>query len=169
MTRLELWKEHLSPRNSVDEILSVFTDMQRGFLLGNSSLQAHQSELRVDVNEVGHAYLLNFDLPGVKKEDITIQFQNDELRVSGERKSEEELKTARLHRKERSFGKFERTFKFQEEINPDLIEASFEDGVLKVALPKAEITKPRSISIQDSSKGFLRNLAEKAVQKVANS
>jgi HSP20 family protein len=169
MTRLELWKEHLSPRNSVDEMLDVFNDLQRGFLLRSPNAHAALSELRSDVSEVEHAFLVNLDLPGVKKEDIAIDFQNGELRVSGEKRAEEELKTARLHRKERSFGKFERTFRFQEEINPDLIEASFENGVLKVALPKAEASKSKRIDIQESPKGFLRKLTGKAEQKSVSS
>lgn len=95
-----------------------------------------------DINETKDHYLVSFDTPGVKKEDIKIEVQGNELVISGERHRENTL------RHERAYGKFERTFELPTSINADKIEAQYENGVLSVALPKAEAAKGRTVQIQ---------------------
>jgi len=98
-------------------------------------------------------------MPGVKSEDIKIEVQGNQLVISGER--QRELKTengeATLHH-ERMYGRFERTFVLPASIATDKIEAQYENGVLNVALPKAEAAKGRTIQIQTDQGGFLNKL-----------
>lgn len=112
-----------------------------------------------DVNETKDLYLVSFDMPGVKKEDIKIEVQGNQLVISGERQREvkEENGEATLHH-ERMYGRFERTFTLPATIAADKIEAHYENGVLNVALPKAEAAKGRAIQIQTGQGGLLNKL-----------
>jgi HSP20 family protein len=98
-------------------------------------------------------------MPGVRKEDISIKVEGTQLSISGERQREtkEGEEESTLHN-ERVYGKFERIFKLPDSINAEKIEAHFENGVLNIALPKAETAKGRSIPIQTGSSGFLSKL-----------
>lgn len=112
-----------------------------------------------DINETKDHYLVSFDMPGVKKEDIKIEMQGNQLVISGERQREvkEEDGEATL-RHERVYGKFERTFVLPTSINADKIEAHYENGVLNVALPKAESAKGRTIQVQTGQNSFFSKL-----------
>lgn len=104
---------------------------------------------RVDVGENEDAYILSLDLPGVSKEDLSIQFQDGSLHVSGERKlvsrEEEQINYTRV---ERRYGHFYRSFTLPKAVNAEAIQAHFENGVLTVHVPKAAELKPRKIEIQ---------------------
>jgi HSP20 family protein len=112
-----------------------------------------------DITETNSHYLVSFDMPGLKTEDIKIEVQNNQLVISGERHyvMNEDGDGTTLHH-ERSYGKFERTFVLPSTINTEKIEAHFQDGVLNVALPKAENAKGRSIQIQTGQAGFFNKL-----------
>jgi len=103
-----------------------------------------------DVNETEDHYVISFDMPGVKKEDIKIEIKNHELHVSGERK--------RSLNREDSSDKFERVFGLPDTVNTDKIEANYENGVLHLAVPKAEAAKPKKIEIQSGQTGFFSKL-----------
>ena len=123
---------------------------------------------RCDVNETKDHYLVSFDMPGVKKEDIKIEVQDNELVISGERQREvREKNTEVTLRHERLYGKFKRTFTLPSTIASDKIEAHYENGVLNVALPKAENVKGRTIQIQTGQGGLLSRLlsSKKEVNK----
>jgi HSP20 family protein len=112
-----------------------------------------------DIKETKDHYLVSFDMPGVKKEDIKIELQNNHLVISGERQYEmkEEDGEATL-RHERAYGKFERTFILPTTVSAEKIEAHYENGVLNVALPKAESAKGRTIQIQSGQNSFFSKL-----------
>jgi len=111
-----------------------------------------------DISETDDHYLVSFDMPGVKKDDIKIEVQDNRLLISGERQRERKDENESTLRFERSYGKFERAFELPATINADKIEAQYENGVLNVALPKAESAKPRSIQIQSGKTGFFNKL-----------
>ena len=104
-----------------------------------------------DISETESHYMVSFDMPGVKKEDIKIETRGSQLIVKGERRNEQKNGG-------RSYGKFERSFNLSEAINAEKIEAHYEDGVLSIALPKAEATKPKTIEIQTGNGGFFNKL-----------
>ena len=103
---------------------------------------------RVNIEETKDAYIVTAELPGLKKSDVKITFQDNQLTISGEKKEDADVKNRTFHRYERQFGSFSRTFSIPNLIQADKISASMEDGVLKVTLPKAEEAKPREIKIE---------------------
>ena len=102
---------------------------------------------RLDVVETDDAFLFEFDVPGVTKEDITINLHDGVLNVSGERLSRELGENDEVVRVERFTGHFYRSFSIPTAINEKKIEASYSNGVLSIRLPKAEESKPRKINI----------------------
>lgn len=112
-----------------------------------------------DVSETKEHYLISFDMPGVRKEEIKIEVHGRELLVSGERQREMNEKQGETSfRRERSYGRFERSFTLPSTITSEKIEAHYENGVLNVALPKAEEDKSRSIQVQTGQGGLLSKL-----------
>ncbi len=90
-----------------------------------------------DVVETQEAYLVEVELPGLGREDVVVQAQGDELLVRGERRPDVSGRPESFHRLERRYGPFARGFRFSEEVDPDRIEAAFEDGLLRLTVPKA--------------------------------
>ena len=101
----------------------------------------------VDIQETGDGYKLQAELPGLTKDDIQITLENNVLRLSGERKLEKDVKKESYHRVERTYGTFARAFTLPSQVNHDKVEASFENGLLTISVPKAEQAKPRKITI----------------------
>jgi len=104
----------------------------------------------VNTREADDAYYVEVDLPGVKKEDISIDVKDNVLTISGERKVEEERKEDEFYRVESFYGKFERSFSLPEDVDADKIEAEAKDGVLTVKIPKAQSVDkaPKKIEIK---------------------
>jgi len=104
----------------------------------------------VNTREADDAYYIEVDLPGVKKEDISIDVKDNILTISGERKVEEERKEDEFYRVESFYGKFERSFTLPEDVDADKIEAEAKDGVLTVKIPKAQSVEkaPKKIEIK---------------------
>ncbi len=104
----------------------------------------------VDVAEDDDAYLITADLPEVTKEDAQVRVKDGVLTISGERKRETEEgdKNKKFHRVERSYGKYERSFRVPDNVDPQAIKADFKDGVLKVTLPKGEEPEPEEHRIE---------------------
>jgi HSP20 family protein len=94
-----------------------------------------------------HETVIKVELPEVKREDINITFENNVLTLKGERKHEETIKRERVHRTERHFGSFTRSFTLSPSIDVSQIAASYKDGVLTIRLPRREETKPKQISV----------------------
>jgi HSP20 family protein len=102
----------------------------------------------VDVQETEKEYLFQFDLPGLSEKELELKVAGRELTVSGERKIEEFTDKTKRHRSERSFGSFERSFVLPEDVNSEKTEATFQNGVLTVRIPKNESSGPKTIQIR---------------------
>ena len=102
----------------------------------------------VDVYETEDSYVLKADLPGVSKEDIKIDVNNNALTIKGEKKFEEKTEKENYMRVERSYGSFTRTFTLSEKVDSGNIKAAYKDGVLEVTLPKKEEAKPKEIKVE---------------------
>lgn len=102
-----------------------------------------------DVVELGDEVRVTAELPGVKREDLDITLENNVLTVSGEKKEEREEgeEGGRYHLMERRWGSFSRSFSLPGTVDPDRVEASFEDGTLTIRVPKTEEARRRRISI----------------------
>jgi HSP20 family protein len=102
----------------------------------------------VDVFEQPESLRIVAELPGVKPEQVTLSVEGNVLTLSGTKEQEAEEKTERVHRYERVYGTFERTFTLPSSIDAGNIKASYEHGVLTVTLPKVEKAKPRQIQVE---------------------
>lgn len=100
-----------------------------------------------DIAEDDNQYTLKLELPGIKKGDVKISYNNGALTVSGERKEEKEETNKKYHRIERAYGNYYRSFTLPSKIKEDNISAEFSDGILTIEVPKAEEAKPREIEI----------------------
>ncbi len=105
---------------------------------------------RTDVLERENAFVIHVDVPGVAPADVKLTIDAGKLTISGERKSHQESEKDHVHRSERSYGKFTRTFALPESVNAEEIKADFKNGVLTVLVPKPEATGAREISINVS-------------------
>jgi len=101
----------------------------------------------VDIYETGDGIVLKVELPGVNKDDVSVEVKDNVLTLKGERLLDPKIKDEHYYRKERSFGKFNRSFSLQEPIKPDLIKASFKEGVLTVEIPRPEEEKPKQVTV----------------------
>jgi HSP20 family protein len=105
----------------------------------------------VDIEEAEDKYVIKADLPGVDKKDINVKLENGVLSIRGEKRIEKETgKDTKQHRTERFYGTFARSFTLPEAVKADKVDASYKDGVLLLAIPKAEEAKPKSIDIKVS-------------------
>ena len=102
----------------------------------------------VDILENDTAFELFLTLPGMDKKDINIEFKNEELLISGERKEFTENKESKYHVSEIHTGKFSRKFYLPENIDSDKLTAEMDNGILKVTLPKGAKELPKTIKIK---------------------
>ena len=101
-----------------------------------------------NVTEDKENYYVRAELPGIKSNELDIQVTAEGISISGERKIPVEDENVRYHRREREAGKFSRSINLPSEINVKKVEASMENGVLKVTIPKLEAAKPRQIIVK---------------------
>jgi HSP20 family protein len=139
------WTEMVSFPNSVTRLFDGNFFPEKWF--------GDASELRnlrpvVDVYDNDKKIVIKAELPGVDKKDIHVDVKDDILTLSGERSYENEVKEENFHRKERSFGKFQRSFALPKGLNNDKIDADYKDGVLKIEITKPEEEKPKKITVQ---------------------
>lgn len=102
----------------------------------------------VDVQENEQAYLLKFDLPGMKQEDIKVEAHENQITVSGERREASESQHGHQHLSEVSYGSFMRRFTLPQPIDLEKVSAKYEHGVLQVEVSKSEKSKPKTINVQ---------------------
>jgi HSP20 family protein len=102
----------------------------------------------LDLNETDGEYVITVELPGVCKEDVTVEMTEGVLTVRGQKKSEREEKKERSRWVERSYGSFSRSFMLPANATPDRIDASYKDGILTLRIGKREETKPKTIAIK---------------------
>jgi HSP20 family protein len=101
----------------------------------------------VDVFDTKEAVVLKAELAGMKPEDIQIEVEDNVLTIKGERRFAEKVAEDRYYRIERRFGSFQRSLALPQGVKADDIQASYEDGILEVCVPKAEEEQPRKITV----------------------
>jgi HSP20 family protein len=141
----------------VRELDSLQTDMNRlfdrffGTPTGGNGISGRRWIPAMDLTETEDSLVLRADLPGVEEEDVQIEVKDGVLQISGERKDEREEKGEGFHRVERSFGRFSRALNLPDGVDPDKVEANFDNGVLEVRIPKPEETQPTRVRIGKGS------------------
>jgi len=103
---------------------------------------------KVDVRENEQEFELLLELPGVRKEDMQIELEEDVLYVSGERKAAEETKDTNVHRMEQFYGSFQRSFHLPQGLDKETIAAQYQDGILRLTIKKHEKAIKKQIVIQ---------------------
>ncbi len=111
----------------------VFTDKVSPFF---SSMMS--PTFKVDISEDDDALYIEADMPGIKREDVKLKMEDDVLCITAERSQSEEEKKKGYHRIERSWGSLSRSFTVGDNVDADRIEAKYDNGVLKIVLPKRE-------------------------------
>jgi HSP20 family protein len=106
----------------------------------------------IEVFEKEDKFVVKAELPGMKEEDIDVSVIGDTLTIKGERKAESEVKEEDYYCCERSYGSFSRSIAVPLNVDTKKIDASFEDGVLEVSLPKAPEVKPKKIAVSAKKK-----------------
>jgi HSP20 family protein len=135
------------------EVTSLQSEMNRLFnTFFDTPTQPGNGPLRrwvpaMDLVETDDHFVLRADLPGLTEDDVSIELEDNVLTISGERKSEHEEHKEGYHRVERAYGSFGRSLTLPEGVDADTVEASFDNGVLEVRIPKPEERKPRKVAI----------------------
>jgi HSP20 family protein len=101
----------------------------------------------VDIYDNEDNIVIKAELPGVSKKDIEIDIKDRVLTLKGERSADNEVKEDNYYRRERTYGRFERSFTLPANVDPDKIKADYNDGVLKIEVPKPEDQKPKQITV----------------------
>ena len=101
----------------------------------------------VDIYETDDALILKAELPGVSKDDVSIDIHQNTLILRGQRKHDAEVKEENYHRVERAYGTFQRSFMLPTLVDQEHVQATYTDGVLELRLPKSEAAKPKRIAI----------------------
>jgi HSP20 family protein len=141
-----------------DEMLDPFS--RGGEALMPSSIEQIGFVPPMDIEETPSHYLVAFDLPGISKDEIKIDVKDNTLVVSGERRREKKAEGG-AQVQERYYGMFQRSFTLPADVKADAIEANCSNGVLQIAIPKAEPAKGRSIQIKDEHGGIFNTLLAK--------
>ena len=140
---------------SITRFDEAFDDLLRGFFVrpvgfeGTRNQPAQVAGFRVDVRETENAYTIHAEIPGVKKDEITISIDGDQVAISAEVKNEKEANDGeRVLRTERFYGKVHRAFQLGQPVDEDAAAARYADGILELTLPKKAAASAKRITIQ---------------------
>jgi HSP20 family protein len=139
-------------RTLQEEVNRLFsTNLTRAF--GDEGIGRGAWAPSVDIYENKDQIVLEAELPGMKQEDFDLSIENNVITIRGERKFEKTDETDNYHRVERSYGSFTRSFTLPQTVSSEGANAEYNNGVLRVTLPKREETKPRRIQVTGSNAG----------------
>ena len=145
LTRWDPYREMMMIRNRRNRHLN------RELALDPATVKSIKWGIALDVAESDDEFLVKASLPGINPDDLEITYSDNLLTIKGEVKEDTELDETRYHLRERRYGTFTRSIKLPSGIESDKIEAKYDDGVLKLRLPKAEEIKPKRITINNGS------------------
>ena len=131
--------------NEVNNLFNEFFGSNYSSLASNFE---HAGYPPVNISEDIDNLYLTAELPGIKSKDIEINVEKDNIQIKGERKIEKETKDAHYHRCERESGSFYKKIKLPIQIENEKVEASLENGVLKITMPKSGEAKPKKIEVK---------------------
>ncbi len=135
-----------NPIREMDDFFNRYSDFSKAGT--NENLAAADWIPAVDIRESDKDYSIDVELPAIGAEDVNVSVKDGLLTVTGERKSEKETNDKKVHRVERQYGKFTRSFRLPEDANEEAINAKSKDGVLYLTIDKREEVKPRSIQVK---------------------
>lgn len=132
--------------NPVDD---AFDDLFRGLLLRPVRMEGSQDiQIKLDVKENDNTYTVHAEIPGVKKEDIHVSIDGNQVSLSAEIKNEREIKDGeKMLRSERYYGKVSRAFTVAHELDESQSQAKYNDGILELKLAKKAVTQAKRLAI----------------------
>ena len=133
--------------------VNLFNEFDRMFenTFGASLFDANVNlGLPIDVVENEEGFVVKASVPGVNPDDVEITLEEDVLAIKGEIKAEDEVEEENYHIRERRYGAFGRNIRFPVAVNAEAVEATYDNGVLTLNVPKAEAVKPKKIVIKAS-------------------
>ena len=149
MTRWDAFHDLRGAQDQMNEMHKLVAQLrgQQASQSGTGVTSAPAWAPPVDIAERKDAYVVTVELPGVKVEDLEIAFQDGLLTIGGERQLTQDSADEQFHVLERRYGLFRRSITLPLHVQADAIEASTEDGVLQVVVPKVEEAKPKRIEV----------------------
>jgi HSP20 family protein len=115
-----------------------------------------------DISETEKDYVISGEIPGIDVKDLNVTLIDGIITIKGEKKKETEEKEENYHRIERHYGSFERSFRVPDKVKTDKLDANYKDGVLKLTLPKAEISEVKKIEVKEKKAGKKKIKTKKA-------
>jgi len=144
--------EAYEPWNAFRDMERMFRDFFTSPMLRPSRWWPGELQSRfvpdVDLKETETEFVLSATVPGMEKDDLDIDVTKDRITICGERKTEEEKPDERYHVRQQSFGSFKVSYSLPVDVKPDKVKASYKNGVLEVAMPKAEVAEARKVKIE---------------------
>lgn len=127
----------------------AFDDFFRGFLMRPVRLEgAQEMQIKLDVKEDDKTYTVHADIPGVKKDDIHVTIEGNQVAISAEVKNKKEVKDSeKILRSERYYGKVSRVFTVAQDIDEGASTAKYSDGVLELTLPKKAVASSKRLTV----------------------
>jgi HSP20 family protein len=157
LVRWEPFRELAALQNDMGRLMSTF--LGQGQVNGESGVRSWMPA--VDVWETEDELVYAFDLPGIPEDEISVEFDDGSLTVSGERERTEKTEDDRFYRYERRFGSFSRTVGLPQGVSEDSIRADYRNGVLEVHIAKPETPKPRRIQIGSGEQATIEGSSKK--------
>ena len=136
------------PFNELESLQKQMNELYGAFTGGALPMPSAGVFPLTNVTEDSNNYYLRAELPGIKSDELDIQVTSDGISITGERKIPEEGNGVKYHRREREAGKFSRHISLPGDIDTNAVEASLENGILTITIPKAEVAKPRQITVK---------------------
>jgi HSP20 family protein len=155
MQRWEPFREVMTLRNAMDRLFEDSIVRPERFWVDADG----GSLLPLDIYQTDEDVVVKASLPGFKPEEVDISITGDTLTIKGEHQEDQEVKEENYLLKERRYGSFTRTLTLPVEVKSEKAEASFDNGVLNLTLPKAEEVKPKQIKVQP--KAMLKESSKK--------
>jgi HSP20 family protein len=150
MARIVPWSPFREMVDMQRRLDRIFDDMGRNLPESEAWTEAG-NWLALDVHENDDAFVVETDLPGMSPENINVSLHDNMLTISAESKQEEKRDSQNKLISERRYGSFHRSIRLPNSVDADRVEANFENGVLRLSLPKSEAAKPRQIEVKNQA------------------
>jgi HSP20 family protein len=144
LPRLRSKSESIRTRDSIfDDLFNELYSLPTSFL----SKSGMDLSPRIDISETDNEYKIEAELPGINQKEIDVKIDNNILTIKGKKEDIKEEKEKNYHLRERYYGAFQRSISLPNNIEPEKIKASFENGVLNISVPKNDKRTPKKIEI----------------------
>jgi HSP20 family protein len=144
LPRLRSKSESIRTRDSIfDDLFNELYSLPTSFL----SKSGMDLSPRIDISETDSEYKIEAELPGINQKEIDVKIDNNILTIKGKKEDIKEEKEKNYHLRERYYGAFQRSISLPNNIDPEKIKASFENGVLNISVPKSDKRTPKKIEI----------------------